>query len=86
MVSRYDFSMTRPEPPWTPADERILATFANQYTIVAECACGHSREIFARPIQRQLGAGVTIGKVRDSLRCHRCQARRPAILVMRLPR
>lgn len=78
--------MTRVEEPWAPADERLLVTFANQFTIVATCACGHSREIHARPIQRQLGAGVTIGRVRECLRCHKCQGRRPAVLVVRMPR
>jgi hypothetical protein len=33
-----------------------------------------------------LGKGVLIGKVRDCLRCHKCQKRRPAITVQRMPR
>jgi hypothetical protein len=78
--------MVRSETPFSPPDDALLPAYANHYTIMAMCQCGHSREIHARPIQRQLGAGVTIGRVRECLRCHKCQARRPTVLVCRLPR
>jgi hypothetical protein len=44
---------------------------------VASCPCGHSWELFARPILAMLGNDVLLGKVRDCLRCHKCQKRRP---------
>jgi hypothetical protein len=78
--------MLRSPKPHTVSDEDLLVTFANHYTMTATCPCGHSRELFARPIQGMLGKGVLIGKVRDSLRCHKCQQRRPVITVVRMPR
>ena len=78
--------MTRPEEPFPPADDQLLLTFGMHYTIRAICVCGHEREIYARPLQRRLGAGVTIGRLRECMRCHKCQARQPAILVLRMPR
>jgi hypothetical protein len=66
-----------PEQPFAPPDDALLPDFAQHFVIRAVCACGNEREIYARPIQRRLGAGVAIGRVRDCLRCHRCQARRP---------
>jgi hypothetical protein len=78
--------MRHPEQPFTPLDDALLPAYAHHYTIKAVCACGHEREIYARPIQQQLEAGVAIGRVRDALRCHNCQARRPTIWVCREPR
>ena len=78
--------MLRPPKPYAAADDELLETFARHHTILAVCACGHSRELYARPIQAQLGKGVLIGKVRDCLRCHKCQKRRPRITVSRMPR
>jgi hypothetical protein len=78
--------MLRARKPFTPADDELLATYASHYTITANCPCGHSRELFARPIQAMLGKGVLLGKVRDCLRCHKCQRRRPAFTVQRMPR
>jgi hypothetical protein len=72
--------------PYPPADDELLATYASHYTITAMCPCGHSRELFARPIQTMLGKEVLLGKVRDCLRCHKCQKRRPAVTVQRMPR
>jgi hypothetical protein len=78
--------MLRASKPHPAADDELLATYASHYVIVATCPCGHSRELFARPIQAMLGKGVLIGKVRDCLRCHKCQKRRPAVTVQRMPR
>lgn len=78
--------MLRAPKPFAPTDDELLATYANHYTITAACVCGHSRELFARPIQTMLGKGVLWGKVRDCLRCHKCQGRRPAVTVQRMPR
>jgi hypothetical protein len=78
--------MLRAPKPYQPSDDELLATYANHYTITATCLCGHSRELFARPIQTMLGNGVLLDKVRDSLRCFRCQKRRPAVTVQRMPR
>ncbi len=78
--------MCHVEHPWTPADERQLETFALHFIIMAICPCGHLREIHVPMLLRRLGPSVTIGRLRDSLRCHRCQARRPGIQVSRMPR
>ena len=71
---------------YSPADDQLLETYARHHIITAVCRCGHTRELDARPIQAQLGRGVLIGKIRDSLRCHKCQERRPKITVDRMPR
>jgi hypothetical protein len=78
--------MPRAPKPHALADDELLATYANHFTITAACACGHTRELFARPIQTMLGKGVLIGRVRECLRCHRCQKRHPVVTVQRLPR
>jgi hypothetical protein len=83
---RYDFGMARTAEPFTPADDAPLARFENHYTILAVCGCGHSRELHTLFLRRQLGIGVTMGKVRDSLRCHKCQKRGPTITVTRTSR
>jgi hypothetical protein len=70
----------------TPPDDELLDRYAQHYTITAVCPCGHSRELFARPIQTMLGKGVLVGKVRDSLRCHKCQKQRSVVTVTRMPR
>jgi hypothetical protein len=78
--------MLRTPKSFVPADDQLLETFARHHVITATCACGHERELHARPIQQQLGRGVLVGKVRDCLRCHKCQKRRPVIKVSRMPR
>jgi hypothetical protein len=78
--------MLRAPKPYTPPDVELLESFARHFTIVAKCSCGHERELFARPIQKMLGKGVLLGKVRESLRCFKCQTRRPTITVSRMPR
>ena len=85
-MRRYDFSMLHTPKFFTPPDDELLATYATHYTITATCPCGHRRELFARPIQAMLGKGVLLGKVRDCLRCHKCQQRRPVVTVTRIPR
>jgi hypothetical protein len=55
--------MLRTRKAYAPADEELLATYANHYTITATCTCGHSRQLFARPIQTMLGKGVLVGNV-----------------------
>jgi hypothetical protein len=62
--------MLRAPKPHALADDELLATYANHFTITAACPCGHTRELFARPIQTMLGKGVLIGRVRECLRCH----------------
>jgi hypothetical protein len=42
-------------------------------TIMAECPCMHSRELYSLSLRRRLGAGVMIAEVRAKLRCHKCQ-------------
>jgi hypothetical protein len=86
MSRRYAFPMLREPKPITPPDNELLATYGGHYTIIASCPCGHSRELSVRPIQARLGKGVEVGRVRDSLRCFKCQKRRPAITVTRMPR
>lgn len=76
----------RPRTIRTLSDDELLESFARHHEIVATCPCGHSRELYARPIQQMLGKGVLLGKVRDCLRCHKCQKRRPVITVQRMPR
>jgi hypothetical protein len=78
--------MAPTEKPFFPPDDALLPAYAHHYTLIARCSYGHEREIYARPIQRMLGAGVAIGRVRACLRCHKCQARRPVIEVSRMPR
>lgn len=78
--------MLRASKPHVPPDDELLATYASHYTIMATCSCGHCRELFARPIQAKLGKGVLLGKVRDCLRCFKCQGRRPTVTVLRMPR
>jgi hypothetical protein len=80
------FAMLRARKLYAPPDDELLATYANHHTITATCPCGHSRELYARPIQAMLGKGVLLGKVRDCLRCHKCQKRRPTVTVQRMPR
>jgi len=78
--------MLRAPRPYTPTDDDLFDRYSNHYVITATCSCGHSRELFARPIQAMLGKGVLLGKVREVLRCHKCQKRRPNITVQRMPR
>jgi hypothetical protein len=78
--------MLRSSKPHPVPDDDLLDTYARHYTIIAACPCGHRRELFARPIQAMLGKGVLLGKVRDCLRCHKCQKRRPVITVQRMQR
>jgi hypothetical protein len=82
--------MAPTEKPFIPPGDALLPAYAHHYahhyTIIARCSRGHEREIYARPIQRILGAGVAIRRVRACLRCHKCQARRPVIEVSRMPR
>ncbi len=78
--------MLRAPKPYTPPDGDLLETYSRHYNITATCPCGHSRELFARPIQAMLGKGVLIGRVRSCLRCHKCQKRMPTITVTRMPR
>ena len=65
------------------AGTRTIATLDKGYTIMAECACGHSRELHTLSLRRRLGAGVTINGVRTRLRCHKCQATKPVIKIYR---
>jgi hypothetical protein len=65
------------------AGTRTIATLDSGYTIMAECPCGHTRELYTLSLRRRLGAGVTIAGVRAKLRCHKCQARKPAIKIYR---
>jgi hypothetical protein len=64
-------------------ETQSIATIDSSFVIMAECDCGHKRELHALFLRRQLGAGVTIGKVRRKLRCHLCQGRMPAVRVYR---
>jgi hypothetical protein len=66
-------------------DTKSIATIDSTFVIMAECGCGHHRELHTLFLRRQLGAGVTIGEVRQKLRCHLCQARMPAVRVYRQP-
>lgn len=77
---RYAFTMLRPPKPFTPEDNQLLETFT------AVWACGHSRELFARRIQAQLGIGVLVDKVRESAVPQMPRQGRPGITVTRLPR
>jgi hypothetical protein len=65
------------------AGTRTIATLDSGYTIVAECPCGHTRELHTLSLRRRLGAGVTINGVRAKLRCHKCDAMKPAIKIYR---
>jgi hypothetical protein len=56
-------------------DTKTIATIGPGLSIMAEYPCGHSRELHTLFLRRQLGAGVTLGKVHQKLRCHKCQAR-----------
>jgi len=62
------------------SESRSIATL-NEFVILAECSCGHEREIHTLFLRRQLGAGVTVGQVRQKLRCHKCQGRMPQIKI-----
>jgi hypothetical protein len=64
-------------------ETKSIATIGSTFVIMAECDCGHQRELHTLFLRRQLGAGVTIAGVRRKLRCHLCQARMPAIKVYR---
>jgi hypothetical protein len=65
------------------AETKSIATLDPAFTIMAQCGCGHVRELHTLFLRRQLGAGVTIAKVRQKLRCHKCQAKMPAIKIYR---
>jgi hypothetical protein len=65
------------------AGTRTIATFDSTYTIMAVCNCGHTRELHTLSLRRCLGAGVTINGVRAKLRCHKCDAMKPAIKIYR---
>jgi hypothetical protein len=79
----YDLAMTQGLKEIEIAPTRTIATLGSEYTIMAECACGHIRELHTLFLRRHLGAGVTIAGVRAKLRCHKCQERAPAIKVYR---
>ena len=66
-------------------ETQSIATIDSAFIIMAECDCGHRRELHTLFLRRQLGAGVTIAMVRRKLRCHLCQGRTPAIKVYRRP-
>ena len=65
------------------AGTRTIATLDSDYTIMAECGCGHTRELYTLSLRRRLGAGVTIAGVRAKLRCHKCNVMKPTIRVYR---
>lgn len=65
------------------AGTRTIATLDSQYTIMAVCTCGHTRELHTLSLRRRLGAGVTLNGVLAKLRCHKCQAVKPAIKIYR---
>jgi hypothetical protein len=67
--------------PYAVEETRTIATLGSEFTIMAECPCGHARELHTLFLRRQLGAGVTIAKVREKLRCHKCQRQKPEIRV-----
>jgi hypothetical protein len=52
---------------------RTIATLT-EFTLMAECDCGHQRELHTLFLPRQLGAGVTLAGVRHKLRCHKYKA------------
>jgi hypothetical protein len=53
-LARDTISLMAPnEQPFTPPDDALLPAYAHHYIIKAVCTCGHEREIYARPIQRQ---------------------------------
>jgi hypothetical protein len=65
------------------AGTRTIATLDSHYTIMAKCTCGHTRELHTLSLRRRLGAGITLNGVRAKLRCHKCGAMRPAIMIYR---
>ena len=73
--------MERELPPYEVEEARTIATLGADLTIMAAYPCGHSRELYSLSLRRQIGAGVTIAKVRLELRCHKCQARMPQIRI-----
>lgn len=66
-------------------ETKSIATIDSTFVIMAECECGHRRELHTLFLRRRLGAGVTIGEVRQKLRCHLCQARMPVVRIYRQP-
>jgi hypothetical protein len=80
---RYAFRMAREPEPIEFPETTTIATIGEAFVIMAECKCGNAREMYTLFLRRQLGAGVTLGKVRQKLRCHRCQARMPEIRIYR---
>ncbi len=66
-------------------ETKSIATIDSTFLIMAECYCGDKRELHTLFLRRRLGAGVTVGEVRQKLRCHLCQARMPAVRVYRRP-
>jgi len=50
-----------PEPVNFP-ETKTIATLGEPFVIMAECICGHTRELHTLFLRRQLGAGVTPGK------------------------
>jgi len=81
LEKRYAFSM-HSDPVEFP-ETKTIGTIGEPFVIIAECACGHARELHTLFLRHQLGAGVTLGKVRQTLRCHKCQARMPVVRVYR---
>jgi hypothetical protein len=79
----YDSGMAHERKEIEIAGTRTIATLDSGYTIMAECPCGHDRELHTLFLRRQLGAGVTINGVRAKLRCHKCDAMKPAIKIYR---
>ncbi|HEX3836432.1 MAG TPA: hypothetical protein VHW25_05650 [Steroidobacteraceae bacterium] len=65
------------------AETKSVATLDPTFIIMAECTCGHARELHTLFLRRQLGAGITVATARQRLRCHKCQAKMPAIRIYR---
>ena len=83
--TRYAFQMAPDLTPVEVPETKSIATIDSAFVIMAECDCGHRRELHTLFLRRRLGAGVTIGEVRQKLRCHLCQARMPVVRVYRQP-
>jgi len=71
-----------PEPVNFP-ETKTIATLGEPFVIMAECICGHTRELHTLFYGGSSGQVSPQGKVRNKLRCHKCQARMPTVRIYR---
>lgn len=73
--------------PFPLSKVRSLADYDGNCSLSITCrSCQHSRVISAATLAKMTGGRGLVSKVVKHLRCHKCQAHDPDVLVVGIPR